>query len=163
MILDVNWLPIVSMRWLHVISACLVVGGAFFLAFLVPWATTSDAASEAEPNYQRSRRGFKMVVHTTLLLLLASGIYNAMGYWGAYKLSPRFTHPLFGMHLLFGLTSFAILLVVLGRRQPRYSERVWVRYTAILLLITVLAASSLKYVREHPQAQTTRAAALNSR
>ena len=57
-----------------------------------------------------------MVVHTTLLLLLASGIYNAMAYWGAYKLSPRFTHPLFGMHLLFGLTAFAILLVVLGRR-----------------------------------------------
>lgn len=151
MLSDASWVTIISARWVHVASACLLVGGTFFLAFVMPNPTGEEPSQDQ--TYLRSRRGFKMVVHTTLLLLLASGIYNAYMNWEAYSRNRKLAHGLFGPHLLFGLTSFAILLVVLSRRVPKQGERVWVRYTAVLLLVTVLMASALKYAREHPRQQ----------
>ena len=49
-----------------------------------------------------------------------------------------------------------ILMVMLVRKQPRPSERSWLRVTVVLLFLTVLIASSLKYAREHPEGRPRR-------
>jgi uncharacterized membrane protein len=149
MIADMSCLAIVLSRWVHVLFACLLVGGTFFIGMLFP-----PPASEGDnPVYLRSRRGLKMVVHSGTLFLLITGIYNATVNWGAYRRNSPLTHGLFGPHLLLGLIALAILMVILARKQPRPGERKWLRIAVVILFLTVLAASSLKYAREHPRVQ----------
>jgi uncharacterized membrane protein len=149
MIADMSWLAIVLSRWVHVLFACLVVGGTFFIGMLFPRSAEGD-----NPIYRRSRRRFKMVVHSGTLFLLITGIYNATVSWGAYRGNIPLTHALFGPHLLFGLVALTILMVLFARKQPAAGERKWLGITVVILFLTVLLASSLKYAREHPKAST---------
>ena len=150
-----DWIPIIGFRWLHVISACLLVGATFFLAFILPAGIRESDAAVGNTVYLRSRRIFKMTVHSCILFLLISGIYNAIGNWGAYKRGIPLTHGLFGPHVLLAGVVFAILLTVLAPREPRKTQWGWLRLTFGLLLVTVLCASALKYAREHPVRSTS--------
>jgi len=155
MLSDGSWALVIFVRWLHVISACLLVGATFFVAFLLPPATRELDEASRESILSRSRRGFKMLVHVCILLLLASGTYNLIGNRSAYHRGLPLTHALLGPHVLLALTAFAILLVVLAGRQPSRAYQRWVRLTASLLFLTVLTASALKWAREHPLQDTT--------
>lgn len=149
MIADASWTYVILLRWVHVLCAGLLIGGTFFIAFL--WPGRGDGAEEStgDSPYLRSRRGFKMLVHSCVLLLLISGAYNAYGNWHIYARNRPLAHGLFGPHLLLALIVFAILLIVLARKTPGPRERMWLRITIVLLFATVLIASSLKYVRDH--------------
>lgn len=148
MLTDASWVPVILLRWIHVLCAALVIGGTFLMAFLLPWPKMDEATDITAP-YLRGRRGFKRLVHVCALLLLISGIYNAYGNWGLYKLNRPLAHGLFGPHLLFGLLALAVLIVVLAHRAVRATERTWFRISVLLLFLAVLMASSLKYVRDH--------------
>jgi uncharacterized membrane protein len=136
-------------RWVHVMSACLLAGATFYFAILLPGGTRSLDPEWREAVVLKSRRGFKLLVHPLILLLLASGTYNAIHNWPAYRNNMPTTHALFGPHLLLGLIIFAILLVVLARREPGRSHRAWLRLTVVLLFVTVAVASALKQAREY--------------
>jgi putative copper export protein len=129
-----------------VLCAGLLLGGTFLMGFLLPVGDASSDPPAAGSPYLRSRRGFKMLVHSCTLLLLISGAYNSYSNWHSYG---RLAQGFWGPHLLLGLIIFAILLTVLARRAPRPSERTWLRVAAVLIFVTFLVASSLKYVREH--------------
>jgi uncharacterized membrane protein len=155
---DASWMAAILSRWVHLSFACLLVGGTFFMGFLVPGATAAEAGEPASGSINLPiRRGFKMVVHSSVLFLLITGTYNAIMNWPAYWKNIPLTHALFGSHLLLGLIIFVILMVMLSRKQPRPGERTWLRVTMVLLFLTVLIASSLKYAREHPKPQTAEA------
>jgi len=136
-------------RWIHVTSACLLFGSTFFFYAIAPLATRPLDEQGREAVFLKCRRGFKLIVHTTILLLLLSGTYNAIHNWPAYRGNMPTTHMLFGSHLLLGLIIFAILLVILARREPIRSHRTWLRVSVVLLFLTVAAASALKQAREH--------------
>jgi uncharacterized membrane protein len=156
MIADASWVYVIGVRWVHVVCAGLLIGGTFFIAFLMPGrrSETEASATDDPGGFLRTRRAFKITTHACILFLLLSGIYNAYGNWQAYKLNPAFSHSLFGSHLLLALIVFTLLLVLFARRQPRTSERGWLRLTVLLLFLTALIASSLKYVRDHAHAQS---------
>jgi len=153
MIGDASWLVAILSRWLHLSFACLLVGGTFFMGFLVREGATEGDTPATGSIYLKARRGLKMVVHSSVLFLLLTGTYNATLNWAAYRRNIPLTHALFGTHLLFALIVFAILMVTFARKQPRPTERKWLKIAALLLFLTVLMASSLKYAREHPKAQ----------
>ena len=145
-----NWFDVIPLRWLHVVSACLLVGAAFFVAFLLPPATRELDESRKTLLESRIRRGFKMLVHTCVLLLLVSGTYNLIGNRDAYHRTLPLSHALLGLHVLVALAVFTILLLVLARRDTPRGYFTWIRITVALLLLAVLMASALKWVREHP-------------
>ena len=142
-------------RWIHLTAACLLFGGAFFFYLIVPIATRLLDEQGRQAVFLKSRRGFKLIVHPMILLLLLSGTYNAIHNWSGYKTNMPTTHMLFGSHLLLGLIIFTILLVILAKREPIRSHRAWLRVTVVLLFLTVAAASGLKQAREHGQKSTT--------
>ena len=156
MLADASWIPAIGVRWLHVISACLLVGATFFMYAIVPVATRGLDEQARDSVAGRLRRGFKMIVHSTMLLLIVSGAYNAWSNWQAYKNNMPWTHALFGPHLLLGLIIFAILLVILAGRAPRRNYRAWLAVAVVLMFMTVAIASSLKYAREHPTQHAVR-------
>jgi hypothetical protein len=94
------------------------------------------------------RRIFKMVIHSTILLLLLSGTFNTIVAWKKYKLNPMLMHPLWGTHLLLGLIAFSILIYLLAGPTPRASNRKLLTLNLIVLLATVAVASTLKWARD---------------
>jgi uncharacterized membrane protein len=144
---------VIFLRWVHLVAACLMVGGIFFLRFIFPAASRGVDAGVGDLAVLRVRRGFKMVVHSCILLLLISGTYNAVRYWPAYTaMGAGLGHSLFGLHLLLGLVVFGIALWLLMGAEPPESYRKWAAVTVALLLLTILVASTLKYFREQSTA-----------
>jgi uncharacterized membrane protein len=136
-------------RWLHVAAACLAIGGAFFLRVLLPTATRLLDAEHKEGVFLRARRAFKFVVHPAILVLLVSGAYNAWGNWAWYTRNPGLLHGMFGAHLLLALAVITISLVLLAGREPIRSHRGWMKVNLVLMALTIAAASSLKWARDH--------------
>jgi uncharacterized membrane protein len=139
---------LIASRWLHVVTACLALGGLFFIRFIFP-----AGISILEPELRttillRTRRIFKMLIHSAILLFLITGIYNTTLSWGVYKLDPPLLHMLWGMHILFAAIAFSIALYVLAGPTPPRSHRMLMAVNFCVLLLAVLAASSLKWAKE---------------
>src|SRR6186997_2396124 len=90
-------------RWLHVISAILAVGGAFFIRVLLPKGLMLIDEPKREEVLLKCRRAFKMTVHPAILGLLVSGVYNTIRNWEKYRIDRTKMHGLWGPHLILGL------------------------------------------------------------
>jgi hypothetical protein len=64
-------------------------------------------------------------------------------------MGPGVGHGLFGIHLLLALTAFTIALWLLAGAQPPVNHKTWMAINLTILLLTIAAASVLKYAREH--------------
>jgi uncharacterized membrane protein len=138
----------IFIRWLHVITACVLIGCAFFSVVLLPIALRGLDSDSRLKAVLAVRRPLKMVVHPGILLLLLTGAYNAWRNWPIYNQWPGITHGIFGMHLLLGLAVMTLQLVVLTGRNPKPSGRSMMKWALILAFLTVLAGSTLKWARE---------------
>jgi uncharacterized membrane protein len=145
---------IILFRWLHVTTACVAIGGAFMMRLIVPAGLKDLDPETRRATFLKLRRLFKMVVHTCILLLLISGIYNTIGNWPAYNQIPEQAHPMWGIHVLLGLAIFAIALYVLAGKEPPASHRGWMLVNLILMAAAIAAAGGVKYVRDHRPAMT---------
>jgi hypothetical protein len=135
-------------RYVHVVAACLAVGGAFFMRFLLPAATRDLDPEGKEFVFLRSRRAFKVVVHSAILAFLVSGTYNAIRLWPQYGVNHWRLHPLWGAHLFLGLAVFTISIVLLRGVEPPRRHRGWMKVNVVLMLLAILAAGTLKWARE---------------
>ncbi len=136
-------------RWLHLAAACVAVGGAFFVRVVFPRGQKELDQATARSVLILTRRAFKMVIHTCILLLLISGTYNAVLNWPGYTAAgPGLGHGLFGLHLLLALSVFAIALWLLAG-EPKPTHRQWLTVNLVLMFLTIAAASTVKFVREH--------------
>jgi len=138
----------ILLRWVHVVAACLALGGVFFMRIVLPAALSGLDEGPRRQTLLRARRVFKRVVHTCILLLLLSGAYNAVANWPRYKLNPPLMHALFGVHVLLALSVFTLAIIVTKGAEPPASHRQMMLTNLVLLLLTVAAASSLKWARD---------------
>src|SRR5687767_10805533 len=123
-------------RWLHIISAVLAVGGAFFLRLLLPLGLqlVSDPA-QREQVLLRCRRAFKMTVHPAILGLLVSGAYNTAKNWPIYLWDTKRFHSLWGPHLILGLMVIGISLWLLAGKTLRPNHRRWMGVNLSLMFV----------------------------
>jgi uncharacterized membrane protein len=140
-------------RWLHLISACLLIGGVLFFRLVVPRGLKLLEESQRMPVLLAIRRGFKMIAHSAILFLLLSGIYNTVLAWDKYKLDKAVLHALWGTHILLAGLAITLSLYVLAGKQPPKSHRRLMALNIGLLLLVVAAASSLKWARERAEAE----------
>jgi len=128
-----DWMLIISTisRWLHVLGACLVVGGVF-------WMVLTPATAPRG-------RAFKPVLHSCFLLLILTGAFNAWRAWGQYSLWPGVLHGVFGLHVLLALAAIGLLIWATMKPAPNGRVLVW---GVALLFVVVLLASTLKGLRE---------------
>ena len=150
----------VLFRWLHIIPACLAIGGAVFMRLVLPVGLAAlDDPQQRQAVFLRCRRVFKMVIHTCILLLVISGSYNAWNNWHWYDNAIPKSHIAFGLHFILALLVFGISIVVLMGKEPPASHRKLMAVNLILLALVVAAGSSLKWVRDNtpkPSATATK-------
>jgi len=109
------------MRWTHVLTAVVIVGGSIFMRLVLLPAAVNTLD---EPSHGALRAAilsrWRKVVHTGILLFVISGLYN-------YLFVTRFLHEDPTYHMLFGikfLLAFPVffLALVLSSSKP-YAER----------------------------------------
>lgn len=152
---------IVLSRWLHVISAALVIGGLFFIRVILPLGLAQADPASREAVFLRCRRAYKMTVHPCILFLLLTGAFNTWRAWPDYKLNTKLMHGLWGPHLFLGLTAIVISLVALAPKQPPKWHKTAAAANLVILFLAVALASTLKFVRDttvknHPTTNPTR-------
>lgn len=140
--------PIILSRWVHILCACLVIGGVFFMRFIFARQLRTLDPETSHQLLLRTRRAFKMVIHTAILLLIVTGIYNTYLAWDKYALDEAVLHSLWGTHVLLAALAFAISLYVFAGAQPPRSHRTLMAVNFVILLLVVAAASTLKWARE---------------
>src|SRR5690349_11682981 len=109
---------VILFRWMHVIAAALAIGGVFFMRVVLPAGLKELAPDVRQQVFLRCRRVFKMVIHSCILLLLLSGIYNSVRLFGQYRADPPLLHGLWGGHILLALVVFGISLWLLAGKEP---------------------------------------------
>ena len=138
----------ILMRYLHVVAACLAVGGAFFIRFLLPVGTRDLDPEKKDYVFLRSRRAFKMIFHPAMLAFIVSGVYNSIKAFPQYKADPPLLHGLWGAHILGALIVFTISIILLKGVQPPRNHKTWMKINVGLMLVVILIAGSLKWARE---------------
>lgn len=107
------------MRWIHIVSAVVVVGSIFFYwVALRPVLPRILSEEQQDPFRTALMRRWKMLIHPSILFFLISGLYN-------YLAVTRFQHddqPLY--HILFGV-KFLLAIVVFALALVATSTRAW--------------------------------------
>lgn len=145
-------LPI-AVRWIHVSSACALVGSALLYEVGIRPAWLAQSAEARQANFGRALRTLKMTTHITFLLFILSGAFNAVRNWPIYTRNPGLMHGLFGMHLLLGLGGLVVVMMMLAGRELKPARAGWSRAALLLLLLGIAAAATLKSAREAAMAQ----------
>lgn len=149
----------VLFRWLHIVPACLAIGGVFFMRVVLPAGLSGLEPEQRQATLLRCRRVFKIIIHTCILLLIISGTYNAIGNWGKYRVTVPTSHAFFGLHVILALAVFVISIMLLLGKEPPPSHRKWMTVNLVLLALLVAASGSLKWVRDHAPAAAAAPAA----
>jgi uncharacterized membrane protein len=136
-------------RWLHIVSACVAIGAVFFMRILVPRGLATLDPVPRKAAFLQLRRGLKMVIHSAILFLIVSGIYNSWLNWDAYNQIGPVAQPLWGTHVLLALIIFTIALYVLAGVEPPGGHAKWMAVNLVLMAALLAVAATLKYAREH--------------
>jgi len=145
------WLNTLS-RWIHIISAIVMLGGSIFMRFILAPSAGEKLNSE---EYQRLKAGimdrWRDWVMWLVLLFLVSGFYN-------YLFVTRLAHPgnplyhiLFGVKFLLAMGVFALAMILVSSRprSPEFQKRVPMLQALMIALgiLVVLVGGYMKMMK----------------
>jgi len=142
-------------RWLHLVCACLAVGGPFFLRYvLIPAGeATLDAPAQARVREAVSKL-WGVMVHALITLFILSGLYTFfyvvlpmdLGRWKALY------HALFGLKMMLSLVIFFLASVLPGRSQAfafiRAKSKFYLSAMLVMLFVVLMLANGLRAIRD---------------
>jgi uncharacterized membrane protein len=149
-------------RILHVTTAVIIVGGSFFLRFVLMPVATSVLADETHQQLRNSITGkWKKFVHAGIGVFLISGGFN---YYrtlvsGIHR-GDSLYHALLGVKILLAMAVFFLSSVIVGRSATfeglRKESRKWLAVNLFLALVIIALSGFLK-VRGTPTANSSSA------
>lgn len=135
-----------GLRFLHILSAIILLGGTFFLRFAL-----GSASASSVPSW---RPGWSRLVMITSGLLLISGLVNAVRNIIRYDFDVPY-HGLVAVKLLLGLAMFFISAVIAGRSSlaEKFREKMmfWLNVNILLGLLTIAVAGYMRFSVRTPK------------
>ncbi len=139
--MDIGELLAILSRWVHILGVIVLVGGTFFLRFVVLHAGIP------EENRQAMRKPWGIMVGAAALLLIVSGLYNFALKAVGFELAGIY-NGLVLLKVVLGLFVFWLSAVLTGRsdraQRFRQREKFWLNIACGGLLVIVLAAGFMK-------------------
>lgn len=141
------------MRWIHVGTAIVVVGGLIFYRLVyAPVAERILSEEERERLREPLMRRWKMYIHPPIILFLISGFYNYIFVTSAQHQGQGLYHALFGMKFLLALGVFALLIIMTSTmdwsQKLRKNQALW----SVLLVLTAVVVLLGGYMKVMPKA-----------
>src|ERR1051325_9752208 len=138
------------LQWLHVLSAVLAVGGVFFLRFILCPALKKlppEQASAEKPLLKSVGRVFKMVIHSSIAVLVLTGFYRFFRNLDLTR-GWKAIQALVGTKILLAFILFFIaIMLTLPREQPNYFQRNrdrWLLVNFVLGSVIILLSAILR-------------------
>jgi len=144
----VQILPLL-MRWAHILSAVFLMGGAFFMRFVLTPVANVVLEDPVHDIMRRSIQArWKKFVYVFVTLFLVSGFYN-------YLFVTRFDHQgepvyhmLFGIKFLLALVVFTLAMLLIGKtgtaKRVQANSALW---TGVLLLFALAVVAIGGYMK----------------
>lgn len=137
----------VVFRWLHVGTAIVVVGGSFFLRFVLSPAAAELPDDQHDLLRDRVLGTWKKIVHVGILLFLLSGFYNYFRAMGVHK-GDGLYHALVGTKIILAFVVFFIASALIGRSAKfeamRQNRKKWLGVIVLLAGIIVAISGFVK-------------------
>ena len=132
------------MRWTHIVSAVLTVGGTVFISFvLLPAISASLPESERGPFRDAVMKRWKPVFHPFIVLFLLSGFYNFIAVTAPLHQGQPLYHALFGVKFLLAIVFFGLAIVASSTlawsEKLRARRGIWALLVVTGLLIVLIA------------------------
>ena len=122
----------VLMRWLHITSVVVLIGGVLYARLVVAPAVASLPASEQEPLGDAMAARFRSLLYLAVLFLLASGVYNLflnLGRGPVYQ-------SLLGIKMLLALHVFAVgFLIVKPKNTKRTRQLTGIMISGVIIIV----------------------------
>jgi uncharacterized membrane protein len=147
--MDSTLLLAIVMRWVHIFSAITAVGGIFFIFFLLT-PVAARTLPDRQPELLRAAlmKRWRIVVHSTILLFLISGLYNYFFITRLLHPDQPLYHALWGIKVLLSLVIFALAIGLSSdkswSKRMREQTATWTTLLIILAVIVVLISGVLK-------------------
>ena len=132
------------MRWIHVWSTIVVVGGFVFYRFvLVPVSERVLSEDARGTLHEPLMRRWKLFVHPTIILFLFSGFYNYIAVTRFAHEGQGVYHMLFGLKFVLALLAFGLIIVLTSTMawstRLRNRKGLWVVLMGTLTGIVLIA------------------------
>ncbi|MBI1941171.1 MAG: hypothetical protein HYS33_06660 [Acidobacteria bacterium] len=132
-------------QWVHIAAAVIGVGGVGFLAFILLPSAGVLSADQRDLLMRVVQRRFRWVSWSVILLLLASGLYNAGlvwdvpwgTYWKFLTLKIVLAFVVFGISL-----SLTLPLKVFDRIRAK--RRTWLAAAFVVAMVVILISAYLR-------------------
>ena len=145
------------LQWLHVMAAVLAVGGVFFMRFILYPAMHGQGIDAESRSTVASRilPRFRMMIHTCIAVLLATGTYRFIRQLPKLKDWTEY-HAIFGIKVLLSLVVFgiAIALTMPPAANPNAIQRKrekWMLVNFVLGALVVLLSAYLRRLWDVPR------------
>ncbi len=134
-------------RWLHILPAITLIGGAAFMRFAFLPSVGSSGDSGANELAERVRSRWSTVVKASIALLLISGLYNSFVKATSFELDMTYNGLLL-VKILLALAIFFLASVLTGKsnaaKKFRERESYWLTVNLLLSIVLVCIAGFLK-------------------
>ncbi len=145
------------LRWVHVLSAIVLVGGSVFMYWVLRPIVAAWEQSQREQFHEQLRKRWALVVHGGIVLLLVSGLMNIM------RINPQLSsqikatyHSLLGIKVLVALGVFFLASSLVGRGEAfaaiRRRRHMWLAVAVALAVVVVLCSGYLRTLRDQASA-----------
>jgi hypothetical protein len=151
------WIMLVS-RILHILGAIILVGGLFYLRFVVTSNNDSSASSSPDQFFGGRRATWAKWVGIATALLLITGIWNYIETAKLYDLATSY-HMIIGLKILAAIAVFLLAALLAGRTPAaesiRQKWRLWLNVCLLLGILVVILAGVLRSFPHNPKSTTT--------
>ena len=145
-----------ALRWLHILSAVMLVGGVLFWRLaVVPASRELGEEARLKFNFALARAWSKWVMVATAILLL-SGLINAVRNITRFQFDGPGYHMLVGVKLMVALLIFALAALLTGRTAAadrlRSRLTMWLSISIAIGIVLVVLGGFMKAVDRTPKA-----------
>lgn len=141
------WFDLVF-RWMHILSAAILVGGAFFMRFSLAPLLARQSAETRQSLLALWRPGWARLVMLASGLLLMSGLINAVLNIQRYRYAEAPYHALVAVKLVLALVVFWLSAVLSGRSDNanKFREKLtqWLNLNLIFAILVVALGGYMK-------------------
>jgi uncharacterized membrane protein len=145
---DGTFWPMLGSRIIHILGAIVLVGGLFYLRFIISPVDTPPGTAPVDQLFGGRRATWAKWVGIATALLLVTGFYN---YIMIIKQNERMAssyHMVAGMKMLLAIVVFLLAALLAGRTAVadamRQKWRTWLTLCLVLGIVTVAVGSFLR-------------------
>jgi uncharacterized membrane protein len=125
----------VIMRWLHITSAVVVVGGVLYARFVIAPALATLPAPEQDALGAAMAARYRSLLYLAMVFLAGTGLYNTILNVGRGPLY----QSLLGIKLLLVLHVFAVGLLIVKPKNPKRSRQMTGLVISGLVILAISA------------------------